>query len=439
MPSMLLSLLLQTASAADVGVVGVHDPALTVEQQTALMQAVADAIESSTRHDVLLPPEVAEGYAGREDLVLQDTFLADGRRRMEDGRLLYQQAEHADAVMVLEVAVRTLEENVRWARSIRDLWEAWMLLATARLADGQEPAARDAIGAAIALHAARRPDPAAFPPEILDAWERERALATDEAASLSVIADVEGARVWLDGRDVGTSPVTIPGVLPGRHFVHVRSEDGRVGFLALEQAPGADGSARVTTSPPVLGAPAKGTGARSSQISALYEAIGRYSRVDVLVLVGRIDGSWNVQLFSPEADTFDAPVALPLTATEEELIGAIRAATGRVAMDGGLPSASQAYTAVPLEIQGNALLARDLYTPLKITPPLPVETPPPVAQLPVEPEVKRPKWPIWLGIGLGGVAVAAGATALGLALSGGETPEPAGGTITIGPPVALGE
>ena len=133
MPALLLSLLLPWASAADVGLVGVHDPTLSIEQQDALMQAFAEAIETSTRHDALLPARVAEGYAGREDLVLQDTFLAEGRRRMEDGRLLYQQAEHTDAVVVLEVAVRTLDDNVRWARSIRDLWEAWMLLGTAQL------------------------------------------------------------------------------------------------------------------------------------------------------------------------------------------------------------------------------------------------------------------------------------------------------------------
>ena len=437
MPALLLSLLLPWASAADVGLVGVHDPTLSIEQQDALMQAFAEAIETSTRHDALLPARVAEGYAGREDLVLQDTFLAEGRRRMEDGRLLYQQAEHTDAVVVLEVAVRTLDDNVRWARSIRDLWEAWMLLGTARLADGQEPAARDAIGAALALHPARRPDPAAFPPEILAAWESERALSTDEAAPLSVIADVEGARVWLDGRDVGTSPATVPGVLPGRHFVHARTEDGRVGYAAVEQAAAAPASVRVTTAAPVLGAPGKGAGARSAQVSALYEAIGRYARVDVLVLVGRVDGSWNVQLFSPEADTFGAPAALPLTATDDDLVAAVRAAVGRVQIDGSLPSGPQAYTALPLDVSGNTLLARDLYAPVKPAPPMPVEAPPPVVvqQLP---EPRKPRWPVWLGVGLGGAAVAAGATALAIVLSGGQGGETPGGTITVAHPIYLG-
>jgi len=428
------------ASAAEIAVIGIHDPALDLAAQEARVRELVAVVEAGGRHDGLLPAEVAARYAGREDLILQEAFLKEGRRRMEDGRLLYQQADADGAVDVLENAVRTLEENVRWSRSVRDLWEAWMLLGTARLASGNEAGGHDAIASALAIHPARRPDPATFPPDVIEAWESERDTAAGEAAKVLVAVDVPGSRVWIDGRDAGASPLTVSGMLPGRHFVHARTATGAVGFTVVEVAPGVDQPVRVATAAAVLGAPARGTGSRSAQIGALYEAVGRYTGVDLILMVGTIDGVPELQLFAPESDSFDKPVVLAATSSSADVSAALASLIERIPGDGSLPASDTAYTALPFDVSTNRVLARDLYAPTVVSPPVPTPaTPDPVAPtLPVVEIERDPKlrWPVWLGIGLGTAAAAAGATALALVLTGPDAEPPsAGGTITIGPPL----
>jgi hypothetical protein len=427
---------LSGALAAEIAVLGVHEPGRDAAEQEAFAALMVKAIERSKVHDGLLPAEVAARYAGREDLILQEAFLFEAKRRMEDGRLMYQQADPEGAVEVLLAAVRMLEESVRWSRSVRDLWEAWMLLGTARLAVGDEPAARDAIGQAYALHPARRPDPASFAPEVLELWENERDMGGVEQVKLIVSVDVEGSRVWLDGRDVGASPVTIKGVPPGRHHVHARTPAGMVGYTAVEVPPGVDKPVAVSSAPPQLGAAAKGGGARSAQLGALYEAVGRYAGVDLVLLVGRIDDVPQLQLFSPESDTFARPVVLSATATDDDIASALSFVVDQLGPDGALASTDTAYTALPLDISTNTLLARDLYAPIAPAVPLPPEQDPDAPGRDDPPEVTRAKWPVWLGVGLGAAAVIAGGVVAGVVLSEpGEAPPSSGGTITIGPPL----
>jgi hypothetical protein len=421
---------LSVAMAAEIGVVGVHDGSLDAAAQRSLAAALVGAVETGGRHDGLGPDELARRVQGREELVLQEGLLADGKRLMEDGRLLYQQAMSEDAAFSLEAAVRSLEDGVRWTRSVRELWEAWMLLATARLGTGDEAGARDAVGAAVALHPARRPDPAVFPPDIISLHEAERKVATGEGGSLLIETLLPGAEVWVDGRPAGRSPWLAEGVAPGRHFVHVRGADGAIGFTAVE-IDGSDAKVKVDLAAPTLGAAARTMSGRSAQTQSLYDAVGRYAGVDVLVLAGRVDGVYQVQLFAPETDSFGKPVVLSATDGPDALGTVVAALVAEVGANGELPMTSTTYTSIGLDVAGNRLLAQLLLAPVKPVDPTPAPVDPGPSDGPV---AERPKWPMWLGIGLGVAAVAAGGTALGLVL--GKPDETAGslGTIVFGPP-----
>jgi hypothetical protein len=421
------------ASAAEIGLVGVHDAGLTLEEQRRLAERIALSIDRVEGHEVLLPDELLLRYLGREDLILQEALAFEGRKMVEDGRLLYQQAELEDAAAVLEGGVRSLEQSVAVTRSVRELWEAYMLLATARLGAGLEPAARDALADAVALQPGRRPDPAVFPPSILELYEEERELAEGDAAALTIQSPVPGARVWVDGRDVGAAPVVVPGLMPGLHHVHLRAGE-QVGYVRVDLQGGAPSTIAPKLGAPALGSSPRSAGLRTQSIAQLYESIGRFAGVDVLVLVGTLDDVWEVQLFHPATDTFGAPVVLDTLGNPDAIADAAERLVRGLRPDGSMPPSATAFAALPLDVSTNALLAANLLAPVIPEPEAMEPTEPgPRAPAPEVPVADKPKWPVWLGVGLGVVAAGAGATALGVVLGGRE--EPAGGTIVIGPPV----
>jgi hypothetical protein len=427
---------LHAALAVDVVVVGAHDEEQTADEAEALWTSMRGAVELSGEHHALTEEELVRAMSGREELVVEATFLADGRRLLEDGRILYQQAQADQAVGVLEAAVEALAEGMSVASSTDDLWEAWMLLATARIAEGLEPTARDAAAAAAALQPERMPDPASYPPEVIDLYRDERRFAADEAGVLvlTVAPGVEEATVVLDGREVGVAPARVEGVLPGDHFVHVRTADGRIGARRVELASGAERPARIEVDEPMLGEARETDGGRTQQTAALYRALGRQTRADLLLLAGRVDDVFQLQLFDPVVDAFGEPVVLSSTASTQEIVGGIAIAMSALGRDGRI-SGDSVYVAMPLDVSVNPVLSRLLLTP---TPLEDASLPMPVAPVPVEPG-GRPKakktWPMWVGIGAGAAVLVGGVTALAVGLSrgSGANTEP-GGTLVIGPP-----
>jgi hypothetical protein len=431
----------QAAWAADVAVVGAHDLGLDADGQHALTVAIAAAVDLTGAHKAVPQEQLAERFVGREDLILGAAFDAEGRRMLEDGRILYQQAQADDAAVALEAAVESLTQSVASTRSVRSLWEAWMLLGTALLATGDEPGARDAVAAAVALHAERRPDPASYPPPVLALYEEERDLLADELGTLMLRTDEPEVEFWIDGRSAGVASELSRELPPGTHYVHARSAAGRVAFVEVEVP--ADGAISLTPelSEPRLGPTRGSVGARSQQIASLYAALGTYAKVDLVLLVGRVDGVMHVQLHAPELGAFSQPEVLSRQGSTEEVVEGVRRLLRKVEPSGALSGASSTFVAVPLDVAANPVLAAMLLTPPPSerapAPLLPVSTeivpgtPAPTG----DPDVrKKPRWPTYVGIGVGAAAVAAGVTALAVVFGGGGGEVEPNGTLVIGPP-----
>ncbi len=415
--------------AAEIVVVGVHDGDLDATAQAEIVSAVAAAVELSGRHDALTGAALARRLAGREELTLRDAFLADGRRLLEDGRILYQQAQPEDAQFVLEGATRTLADGVLRARSTRELWDAWMLLGTARAGLGDETGARDALATAVALNPDRRPDPAAYPPDVVRLWQSEREVLDGEAVTLEVSAGEVTGRLWLDGREVGALPGAIS-ALPGQHHLHARTDDGRLGALRVEVTAVGGGPVELPLFAPTLTPPgAKAATERAGRIAetaSLYRALGRYADADLVLLLGRVDGAPVVAAYAPDIDTFTAPVEVSALGEAGDYVAGVADILATLDAEGRPPTSGKVYTAPALDVGTNPVLAGALLAP-------PAQ-PAPVSPLPAEPPPAPKRWPLWVGVGVGSAALVATAVALGVAFGGGGgEPEPGTGTIVVGP------
>jgi hypothetical protein len=396
--------------------------------------SISAAVDLVDGHDALQPAELAARVRGREEFIVQQVFAARGQRLLADGRILYQQAQPDDAATTVETSVPLLTEAVEYTKDVRALWDAWLLLANIEVSRADNAAAEQAVRRAVVLQAARRPDPAVVPPMIVEMYERLAAEAIASAGTISLARVDEGTLVWVDGEL--REPKTMVSVPPGQHHVHVQTPNGQVGYMRVEVVSGQATEPKLEVAEPALGSPSDTSGGRSQQIASLYESLGRLSRVDVVLLAGRVEDELALQLYAPSVGAYSEVAyvedAGDLGATVDDLLELLDG----VLQEGGLDPDATTFVAAPLDISANPTLSSMLLAPETgaVTAPLLGQgtTSVPTTS-PREPRdvSKKPKWPIYVGIGAG-VAVAAGvATALGVAHGGGGG-EGEGGTIVFG-------
>ena len=94
-------------TGTEVAVVGVHLPKQTDETSLSASLALVEALDAAGV--VGLSPEAVHArLAGRESLVVDGAALGPGRRKREEGRILYDRADFEGAIPVLEEAVQAL-------------------------------------------------------------------------------------------------------------------------------------------------------------------------------------------------------------------------------------------------------------------------------------------------------------------------------------------
>lgn len=422
------------AHAGEVAVIGVYDAQRPLDAQVALSDALAKAIDASGEATAVRLDQAGGKLAGREDVVLEAAFLRDARRQVDEGRRLWQQAEGEEATVVLHDAIDAFVAAAPWVVSARDLWDARMLLASVRLSVGDDVGARDAVMDALAVRPDRRPDPAAYPPDVVAVWEEEHETAVSDTST--VVVEAEGAlesvpKVWIDGRGVGDAPATVSDLAVGSHLVTVRSADGLGGFVSVDALAGAKRTLKVALGPLTLGKAKATPAARSLQVAAMLRALGESVKVDGVLVVGRDADAVLVQLYVPDSDAFTEVLKLSGQATDAEISAAVTALVRTTPLDGGVRGKAT-VSAAPLDVGSNLLLARALLAPHGAT--LPVAVAAPVKERKSAPS-NRPRWPVWVGVGVGSAVAVVTGTVLGVLLGGrGSTGGETSGTIVILPP-----
>jgi hypothetical protein len=246
-----------------------------------------------------------------------------------------------------------------------------------------------------------------------------------------VVVEAEGAleatpKVWIDGRGVGDAPATVSDLAVGSHLVTVRSTDGLGGSATVDSLAGGKRAIKVPLTPLTLGVAKATPVARSQQLASLLRAVGESARVDALLLVGRDGPNLLVQLYLPDADAFTDALKLSGAATDAEIAAAVTALVRTTPLDGGAKGAS---LAAPLDVGSNLLLARALLAPHDAS--LPAVAVAPVKE-PKHAPTQRPRWPVWVGVGVGSAVAVVTGTVLGVLLGGrGAQTTGTSGTITV--------
>lgn len=368
----LLSALLSTPAAAKdrptIAVVGLHDENLDAADQRAAVESLRDALGSGKRFETWGPDEVARAIAGREALILAETYLAPARRVLEDGRLLHDQAQPEQAVPALEQAVEGLIEIMPSTDASKELWEAYLYLGASHLEIGEEQKAAEAFAAAVAVNPERLPDAARIPPNIVQAYERAKRNAMAKSGSLTVKVTGQ-ADVFINGQGVGSAPAKIAEWPAGEVYVRARGPNGEMAYTKVVIVQGANASVDLELGPAVLPSPGESAFARTRTNTSLYKALGEQAEADLVLVAGIASGQAWVQLFSPPADAFSNALKVDVDGDSvEEIVEALPGLLDVVNDEGALPSVATTATAGPMDPSDNRLLAAMLLDPKPLTP-----------------------------------------------------------------------
>lgn len=334
--------------------------------------------------DALSPPVIGEEL----QMAMDELEPIADMVRTGDARAAYQRA---DAVVEL------FEQNLQAVRRSQ-LVDAYMLAAIGRCQAGQRRECEARIRDIVAFRESLEYAPERYGPDSADSFDRARARALSGARGTLIIeTDPPGAEVYVDGRSYGPSPATAEGLLAGAHYVTVKElgyeelsvrAEVRAGRANREQYELADNAraqlivsdhaqARIRAE---LGEPRAGDAIRS-----LGNTLGT-AQVVVGVLRPAAGGRVHVQLYLYHVTT--------------RLLQARQEAT-----------LSTDYAGIERARQ----LAADLYEGVDLSGGIEVPDDPRVS---LEPELYE-QWWFWTAIG-GGVALIAGAIAIGVAVGGAQ-------------------
>ncbi len=425
---MFLPLTLAVALAADkpeLLVVGLHLPEAMGQAADDAAERAVEVLESNGSIDALSPREVSRRISGREPLVLESFGLGAGRQRLKDAQLLYDRANVEEAVPEAEEAISLFQRGMAVSTSSRELADAYILLGMIRVALGEDKPASSAFRKAAALDVGRELDPVNFPPRVIELYDAARGdLVKKSPATLHVQTSV-GARVFIDGKDLGQAPVESIRLVPGEHFLLVRAAGGASRFETLSITAGENRVVDVALEARGLGTALADNPGRSRQTRDLYRALGEYSDKTAVLVAGTLpDGQVGAQLYAPLSGNFSRAVTAeagddPLGS----LLDLLPTVSGYLSERGDVRTDRVGAQVLALDVGANPVLAGLLYDP-----PRPSDDVATVA-------VAKPGVPWWVWAGTGAVLAGAGTAAAVVLLSEEAPPdEPADqGTIVFGP------
>jgi len=326
-------------------------------------ELVAGFMTSSLRplHGAALAGRIAQV----REVLPERVFLSPVREAVAEGKELYLKANPEKAVAVLSAVLPLLEAHRNFLRSPQLAVELYLHLGLAQLNLGKRVEAERSFEQVARIAPNRVLDDMNYSPKLVDAYARVRNRVTEDRSAAIVVAlpgEDPGARVYVDGRLVGTTPITAGRLIEGDHLVVV--DAGELGMasttvtlasgqrleLPIELAPGSLAIEGETFREP--GDPV---------VRALYRQIVLASGAD-LVAVASFDvgGDFHLALYSARSDSFSADVKASLDAAPGPRPAFIRQLVSRVTRaadeDGNIRPDQMALRGPGLRLRDNPTL-----------------------------------------------------------------------------------
>ena len=407
------------AKGAEVAVVGAHIEGQSDAQAIANAEALIEALDRSAGVVAVPPGKLRGRLSGRESLVVEGAFLGNGRERLDEGRLLYDRADLAGAVPVLDEAVEALTAGLAGAPDTKDLVDALLLLGLSHLFSGDPAGATSAFERVVILDPTRELDPVNFPPKAVQFFTDVRRQVLDAKLAALFVEMPGDAQLFVDGKESLSTSVMLP---PGPHYVLVDGGGGQRAFEVVTLEEGDRRRLRVQLERAALAQAGSTDGARSEQTGRLYGSLGQHAGTGLILVAGETaGGSVAMQLYETRTGNYSKAVtAQGFGDPMGSLLDLVPVLAGYVSEQGTLRADRVSPRVVALDVSSNPLLASMLLDPEPIVETVTV--------------TKDTPWFVWAGV----AALAAGGAGTAAVLltrdaDPDDGPQTVSGVIVVGP------
>jgi len=295
-------------------VLGIHAAPIDRAQASRLTPMLRDAFRDTRGFSSLVEEDARRALATRREDLHQQTFYMAANALLKDARAFALQARFEEALESASQAEAILYYFREQLTSNQVLWSIQELKAQLYYGLGHPNDAEPALRTMAQMAPGRALDPARFSQEII-AHHQRMLDDTRSSARLRITSIPEGASVFLDGNLRGTTPLTLPNLPRGYHFLRMARNDGGVHFEDLEIPARGDVVVRSQLRPPRLGRAgviSRLTAPDESMTLMAYQAMGRVLGLDVLPIAWLHEGGLELQLFQlatgQVSTSFQAPV-----------------------------------------------------------------------------------------------------------------------------------
>jgi len=224
---------------------------------------------------------------GAVDTTLGQAALAKAEKAAKRGGKLLGKLSFGKAKKAFQAALAQYEKAAPALTDITGVINVHLGLAEVAARQGDEEAAGEALATVARLNPEYNLDPARYPPLFVTTHAKVRDAALKEGRStITVDHSGVGSAVFIDGREVGTAPVAVSGLPPGKHWVRIFREDAGLFGVIVEVGSGET----ETVSPGFFSASASGPidlmarNRFSDGAVAKVAAAGKAAGVDVVVV-----------------------------------------------------------------------------------------------------------------------------------------------------------
>ncbi len=169
---------------------------------------------SAARFEVVAAVDAFDPKIAADRLAKVET----ARTKMVDGQKALDDLDTAKGATDFGEAVRLLKETDT-SRAFDELVKAWVMKAASHAMGGEVPPAKQEIERIVAVQPKAEFNSQFFPPDLLKFVEQQRKLANAAKGELTLRTEPPGANVWVNGKLVGRSPLSVKGLLGSRHQV----------------------------------------------------------------------------------------------------------------------------------------------------------------------------------------------------------------------------
>jgi len=307
---------LGVAHAADgttIAVMGVHGHRdISARELEDLTDDLVAAIDDAGGFDGIGPGDYGRSVWDQRATITQAVFLGSAESGLQEGRVLYDNAQFQGALVSLEKAEGALERGIEFLREPKLLVEIHLYEGLANMALGDIEAADTHFEEVARTDPARALDPVRTPPKMLEAFEAAKTRVADSGIATMEITSggADGADVYLNGLRSGRTP-TVLDVPPGRYHITVHHPEAGWDYQDEMVYEGDDvlldfDLERRGIRP--LGQE-KQESSRSRKVQSLYRTLSAAVDADLLLMASIDDGdNLHLQLYSPRSEVFSSEV-----------------------------------------------------------------------------------------------------------------------------------